>query len=131
MISPSTNVGGYSVNSFAGSVFVPGFAFGAALPGNTGSVFASPSAAAPDLEFSITNFSTLPISSAFDAALIFGFTAFMGSFSDAGIGEDFAPGLGSFAQADVLSPVPLPPALWLFGSALAGMIGYRRRRKAL
>ena len=29
-----------------------------------------------------------------------------------------------------LSPVPLPPALWLFGSGLLGLIGIARRRKA-
>ncbi len=133
-VSAATDISGYSVNEFSGSLFVPSLAFGASLPGNIGSVFGSPSVAAPDLEFSITNFSTLPISSALDAALnTFGFTAFMGSFSDAGVGEDFVPGLGSFAQATIstqVPAVPIPPALWLFGTALAGMIGFAKRRIA-
>ena len=42
--------------------------------------------------------------------------------------------LADFAQfnADLnanLSTVPLPAAFWLFGSALIGLVGYRRRRK--
>jgi hypothetical protein len=28
-----------------------------------------------------------------------------------------------------VTPVPVPAALWLFGSALAGLVGFGRRRK--
>ncbi|MEQ1620767.1 MAG: hypothetical protein ABL919_05130 [Methylococcales bacterium] len=33
--------------------------------------------------------------------------------------------------ADVVSAVPVPGAVWLFGSALAGLIGYGRRKAAI
>jgi len=43
---------------------------------------------------------------------------------------DFWPGQGSisnFAIYGTASPVPVPAALWLFGSALIGFIGFSRR----
>lgn len=30
-----------------------------------------------------------------------------------------------------LNPIPLPAAAWLFGTALIGLVGYSRRRKAV
>ncbi|WP_232056709.1 MULTISPECIES: hypothetical protein [Methylomonas] len=30
-----------------------------------------------------------------------------------------------------VAPVPLPPALWLFGSALAGLVGFRRKQPTI
>jgi len=35
-----------------------------------------------------------------------------------------------FAEVAGVSPVPVPAAVWLFGTALIGMIGFGRRRKA-
>jgi hypothetical protein len=32
--------------------------------------------------------------------------------------------------AGYVAPVPVPAAVWLFGSALAGVIGFGKRRKA-
>ena len=40
------------------------------------------------------------------------------------------PGEWVSINRDYLNPVPLPPALWLFGSALAGLITMGRRRSA-
>ncbi len=46
-------------------------------------------------------------------------------------GTDFEGGISSAVDAPI-SPVPLPAALPLFGSALAllGMVGWRRKRRA-
>lgn len=51
--------------------------------------------------------------------------------SGTGFGGSFANDFGSNpfgAMADV-GVVPVPAAVWLFGSALLGLIGYNRRRK--
>ncbi|MGB6873620.1 MAG: hypothetical protein WBE46_05740, partial [Dehalococcoidia bacterium] len=86
-VSGSTNVTGFTVADFSGNPWNPAFAFGTALPTNTGSYHANPSAADPDFEFTILDFSTLPGQD----ALLGGFRvwAFMGSLADDGIGEDF------------------------------------------
>ncbi|MEZ6197474.1 MAG: hypothetical protein R3F20_17405 [Planctomycetota bacterium] len=65
--------------------------FGTPLPGNTGVVAASPSAAFPDLEFTITNFSALLAQYAVPGNDTFGLHAFLGSLEDDGIGEDYLP----------------------------------------
>jgi hypothetical protein len=46
---------------------------------------------------------------------------------------DFVSGIG-FGGDDlyftqIASPIPLPAAAWLFGTALIGFVGYSRRRK--
>jgi hypothetical protein len=86
-VSGSTNVSGFTVANFAGSPWYPSGAFGTALPTHTGSYHANPSAAKPDFEFTITNFSTLPASDASVGGFIV--WAFMGSIQDDGIGEDY------------------------------------------
>ena len=88
-VSANTNVAGFTTAAFAGLPTVPAFAFGAPLPALTGSLFANPSASAPDVEFTIPNFSTVPLSSGVDTAGTIDVGVFMGSFSDDGIGEDF------------------------------------------
>lgn len=88
----------FGTYTFTGSPFAPGFAFGVPLPGYTGFLFASPSAAAPDVEMTIDAFSLIPPSSGVDLAGTFQFSVFAGSFSDAGVGEDFYPGAG---QTDI------------------------------
>lgn len=87
----STDLDGFGVFSFDGTPFAPAVSFGDPLPENSGVVFGSPSLRAPDLEFTIERFSTLP-SSGRDSSATFGFNAFMGSLGDAGFGEDFVPG---------------------------------------
>ena len=85
-ISSSTNITGFTVANFSGSPYNPSAAFGTPLPGNTG-IHTIPTAATPDFEFTITNFSTLTGQD----ALLAGFRvwAFMGSLQDDGIGEDY------------------------------------------
>lgn len=68
------------------------FFFGTQLP-NTVSIYANPIASAPDLEFSVTDFSTLPnFSFAPGQGFTFNALYFSGSQDDAGIGEDYVPG---------------------------------------
>jgi hypothetical protein len=50
-------------------------------------------------------------------------------------GIDFATGysnpVGNFWQVNVdVNPVPVPGAVWLFGSALAGFVGFGRKKRA-
>jgi hypothetical protein len=40
-------------------------------------------------------------------------------------GEDFTRAL-----FQAVTPVPIPPALWLFGSGLLGLVGIAKRKKA-
>jgi len=84
---------GFQVAEFQGSIFSPMAAFGTPLPANTGTLFANPSAAAPDIEFTITSFSTLMDTYSTPQQDAIGVHAFMGSLEDDGIGEDFFPGL--------------------------------------
>jgi hypothetical protein len=85
-ISGSADYSGFSVNIFTGSFFPPNN-FGVSLPGNTGSKSANPDSTHPDLEFTITNWSTLPQQDG--DPLVFCVGAFLGSQQDDGIGEDF------------------------------------------
>ncbi len=97
-VSAMTDINGFSVSQFAGSPYAPGVAFGTSLMAHTATLFTNPSEATPDLEFGIPNFSALPISSSCDNERSFGVTAFIGSFSDGGIGEDHAPGATNYFQ---------------------------------
>ena len=50
---------------------------------------------------------------------------------------DFVPGAfgrniigsGAMVLPDTIPPVPVPAAVWLFGTALLGLMGFTRRRK--
>lgn len=95
------DISAFGTYSFVGSPFAPGFAFSALLPGHSGLLFTSPSAAAPHLEMTIASFSLIPASSGVDLAGTFQFFAFAGSFSDAGIGEDFYPGVGQTDTGEI------------------------------
>lgn len=44
-------------------------------------------------------------------------------------GDDFGAGAGKYTVS--MSAVPVPGAVWLFGSALAGLIGFGRRKAAI
>ena len=51
------------------------------------------------------------------------------SFSNAG-GDDAGAILDNVFVSPVVSPVPVPAAVWLFATALLGLAGFGRRRKA-
>jgi hypothetical protein len=89
-ISGVTDYYGFSVNVFTYSATPPYFSppvnFGTPLPTHTGSVSPNPSSSDPDLEFTITNWSTLPGQ---DVSPGFTVGARLGSGDDDGIGEDY------------------------------------------
>jgi hypothetical protein len=107
-VNDFTTFGAYN---FVGNPFAPAGGFGAALP-NIVTVFANPSAAAPDMEFSIASFSTLP-GSTFTPGNAFSFQVmfFQGSLQDDGIGEDYIPGAGDASTVNIPPPAPQPPGI--------------------
>jgi len=54
-------------------------------------------------------------------------TGFAGSFANDFNNSPFA----GMADVASVSPVPVPAAAWLFGSALIGLIGFSRRRRSI
>jgi choice-of-anchor A domain-containing protein len=100
-VSGTTDVAGFSVVRFSGSEFAPAFAYGAPMPGVSGSLFASPSASRPHIEFYIQGFSQIAPSSGSDASQDIGFRIFSGSLSDDGIGEDFFPAVTDSQIIDI------------------------------
>ena len=95
-VPQGADISAFSINSLTpGFDPVPfiGFAFGAPLPNNTGTIpTAAPDANNPDISFTITNFSTVV---AGDDSLNFGVNAFLGSGSDGNIGEDTLTAAGT------------------------------------
>ena len=107
-----TDINNFVVASFVGTIFAPQFAFGPPIAGVTANVPTSPNAAAPDLEFTIANFSILTSTfGAVDNPAI-GFNYFGGSIDDDGIGEDSTPGAGQ------LGLVSLPGAFAKLGDTV-------------
>jgi cysteine-rich repeat protein len=93
---------GYVVAQFLGTPVAPAVSFGPPLAAPfQGSLFGAPTAAAPHLEFTLPNFSTLPSSTGAPVGLDFSMGVFLGSLSDAGIGEDFYPGVFQFTPVDL------------------------------
>jgi hypothetical protein len=45
-------------------------------------------------------------------------------------GEADIDAVGAISSAPPVNPVPLPAAVWLFGTALIGLLGFSKRRKA-
>ena len=57
------------------------------------------------------------------------FDAASGAFYYYGMGNTgFSSSISNPSSTITVSAVPLPPAIWLFGSALAGLIGFNRRK---
>ena len=52
---------------------------------------------------------------------------FSGTFQ-VGLGYEMPPGQFKFFRCEPVVVVPLPSALWLFGSALAGLAGIKRHK---
>ena len=105
-VSSSATFSSFGAANFSGSPFAPGFAFGSSLP-NEVSTHANPSASNPDLEFTIEDISTFPISGASDGSDDFDINVSQGSFSDAGVGEDFIPAAGTPYTPGLALPVEL------------------------
>ncbi len=104
-VALASDVTSFGAYEFTGTPFNPSTGFGPQLS-NAVTLFANPSVDAPDIEFSIADFSTLPgfnftPGEAFD----FQINAFMGSLEDDGIGEDYLPGA---AECVPVKPFPTP-----------------------
>jgi hypothetical protein len=54
---------------------------------------------------------------------------FQGSFED-GFVTTTTPGDGNITLGLTVSAVPVPAAVWLFGTAMIGLVGFGKRRKA-
>jgi len=92
-VNGTTDLSGFGTYHFVGRKNTPAFGFGQRLSPDPATLYASPDASKPDLEFTISQFSELPgISFTQGGSLSFGFEFFAGSFSDGGIGEDLLPG---------------------------------------
>ena len=129
----------FGTYNFVGDPFAPQAGFGAVLP-NTTALFANPSAAAPDMEFTIANFSTLPdFTFTPGQAFTFWINLFMGSFQDDGVGEEYLPLAGVTVAVNIPPQAVQPPdsepgvvpeasTLILLGSGLAGLGAYARLR---
>ncbi len=107
-VSSTQDVTAFGAYNFTGTPGNPSFGFSTPLS-NPVVLFQTPSAAAPDLEFSIANFSTLPgFTFAPGEAFTFKVNIFMGSLEDDGIGEDFMPGPNSSIPVQPPPPTPTP-----------------------
>ncbi len=62
------------------------------------------------------------------SGLFFSFIQFFEGSDDAGNGIGGNWDMGSYTESPVV--IPLPPAVWLFGSGLIGLIGIARRKKS-
>ena len=109
--------------SIGGTVASLGFNGGTLLTGNL-TAFGFLDSGGDPLEFlfSVTGGDAAGLYGSIGGIILSGGTGFTGDFN-----TDFT-GNGS-AAADV-APVPLPAAVWLFGSGLLGLIGIVRRKKA-
>ncbi len=101
-VNDTSDISNFSASSFnpvaSPSQLGSSFAWLTPLMDHTGTVFFSPTADTPDLEFTIPNFSAIPPSSGSDGATSFGFVALMDASS---IAEDFVP-----SDAGILSVDP-------------------------
>ncbi|MEZ6196612.1 MAG: hypothetical protein R3F20_12950 [Planctomycetota bacterium] len=80
------------VATYNGPASAPGFSFDMDLPMHVGAIFASPSAAQPDLEFTVVGFSALVAGYNGASTVTMNLMANAGSLVDGGIGEDFVFG---------------------------------------
>ena len=132
-ISATANYSGFSVNSVQDQ-FNAGFSFGALLPDHKGDISPNPDSDHPDLEFTITNWSTLPGQ---DSSPSFCVGAFLGAYQqDDGIGEDsleycssVEPPVGGVAFPVDKLVLVAPWATLLGGVAVATLV-LRKRRQA-
>ena len=132
-ISATGNYSSFSVNSVT-YPFQPAYSFGSPLTGHIGAISSNPDGAHPDLEFTITGWSTLPGQ---DRSAAFCGGVFLGSYADAGIGEDslnycygVEPPVGGIAFPVDRFELLAPWAVLLGCAALVTLLVLRRRRQA-
>lgn len=103
-VDASRDISELGAYSFIGSPYTPPYGFGEKLSNSVDLYNTGPSASAPDLEFSIANFSQLP---GFDFipghAFRFQVNVFAGSLQDDGVGEDFLPAVAQSVVIDIPS----------------------------
>ena len=99
-VSNTQDISLYTVATFSGNPNVPGnsVGWGEVLVNHVGTVFGTPSAAEPDLEFTITNLTALSQAYGLSRLGTFKINAFMGSSADEGIGDDYIPRAGVGVQ---------------------------------
>ncbi len=119
-IDNTGNLSGGSVE-IGGTVPTLGFNSGTLLTG-TLTDFGFPDAGGDPLEFlfDVSGGDVAPLYGGLPGGIILAATGFGGDFN-----VDFANGTG---VADV-APVPIPAAIWLFGSSLVGLMAVAARRK--
>jgi hypothetical protein len=122
----SGTIDGYTVSQDTNTAGLPQYSFGQQLTQFTGNLAFNPSAAHPDLEFTIKNFSQIP-----------GLNAANGFYIQlyAGSGQDIVSGEVStgWIKVPAIGEQQLPePTTWMVWAALAGgaAIRFRRSRRA-
>lgn len=116
---------GYTVSSYINPTLGLSNSFGTNLPAFQGTLAFDPSAAHPQLEFTIKNFSKIP---GINPAQGFWIEAYAGSLNDVVVGE---MGLG-FTKIAAFSPQNIPePAALLAWAAIAGAAALRSRRRSV
>lgn len=126
---PNLGSDAFTLARYQPSAFLSDDAFGTPLSAYGAAFFGVPTAAAPDLEFTIADFRALSrdhLSSGSDAAPTFSMQIYLGSFQDDGIGEDSASFVATLPPA---AAVPLPPALGLIVTGLAALGWTMRSRR--
>ncbi len=92
-VNGTADISSFGTYDFLHRKYGPAFGFGNRLSPDPTTLYASPNASRPDIEFSIAHFSKLPGFS-FSPSESFSFrtTLFAGSLVDMGIGDDLVPG---------------------------------------
>ncbi len=118
---------GFTVSSYVGSNSGIAYSYGSNMPNFQGNLAFDPSAAHPDFEFTIKNFSQIP---GLDPSKGYWIQAFAGSPNDVIAGEDTIGWIHVLAPAaQIPTPEPTTVAAW---ALLAGgaAFGLRRQRRA-
>jgi len=123
------SIDGFTVNLYKDANNDLSMKYGASLMGtHPGKLAFDPSAANPDFEFSLKNFSTLPN---FNATKGFSVIAYAGTPDDVVAGEDFIPltHVGMPSQEPEPQQIPEPTSLLAWSLVVGGSaFGLRRRR---
>jgi hypothetical protein len=111
-LPPGQDISGFTCalydNNAAGGASSSFLHFGAPIPACVGIAPASPTAAAPDLQFTIPNFSTLTAMFGVPGVTNFALHVFLGSQEDGGIGEDYIPFISASLGQGPSDCIPVP-----------------------